>query len=318
MRSALRIAGIVCLLLSTACLAGSAVPAQPLLKKVGAVFNHAMDATFGHLFRRHGKHRALLGEGPTEVTANGGLDVGLHKQTLASSQSTSGASMNVSIDRRTDQSSMTVQLPIAYANGQSAVGQILAGYSTPKYSISYGSVAGPADSQLSVAGFTRGLDFSLPKRRGTLDLLAAVGTFEGGVGYHALGVRRTLPIRLGVLELTALHAFGEGGGEGTSVFDASLIRSSGRTTEFYELGYGMGNTGSGEHGAFAWSGADRPRRTVGLQLALRARDAGDVRDDRRLGYRHAPHRRHCQPAARDRRAVERRSRARDGRDRPRT
>ncbi len=66
-------------------------------------------------------------------------------------------------------------------------------------------------------------------------------------------MRRTLPIRLGLLELTALHAFGEGSAAQTSVLDAALTRSTGRTSQFFEVGYGMGNTGSGEHGAFAWS-----------------------------------------------------------------
>jgi len=253
-RSALRTAGILCLLLSTACLASSSVPAQPLFARIGAAFNRAMDGTFGHLFRRHGKHRAPLGEGPLQVTANGGLDVGVHKQTLMQGQSTSGAAVNLALDRRTDQADVNIQLPLSYANGQSAVGQLIAGYSTPTYALTYGSVAGPADSQLSVAGFTRGLDLSLPRRRGTLDILAAVGTFEGGTGYHALGVRRTIPIKLGLLELTGMHAFGEGSGEQTSVLDAALIRSTGRTTQFYEVGYGMGNTGGGEHGALAWSG----------------------------------------------------------------
>lgn len=254
-RRALRAAGTFLILLSFTCLVGSGVPAAPgMIGKVGASINQALDKTVGRLFRRHGTRRAPLGEGPLQVVASGGMDVGLHKQSLAATQTASGASLNLALDRRTDQSALSVQLPLAYSNGQSSMGQIVAGYNTPQYALGYGSVAGPANSQLAVAGFIRGLDVSLPRRRGTIDLLAAVGTFNSGVGYHAVGVRRTLPLnRVGLLEVTALHAFGNGAGQSTNVLDLSLSRNAGRRSEFYEVGYGAGDTGTGMHGGLAWS-----------------------------------------------------------------
>src|ERR1700681_1165812 len=139
--------------MSILCLGGSQVRADPgVFARVGIAVASVLDRTVGHLFRPHGRHRAILGEGPVDVAINGGLDAGVHRQTGSTMQSVSGASANLSISRRTARTSLTIEGPVTYTSGQSSAGQILIGYNTPSFGLTYGAVSSSQDSQIGVAG----------------------------------------------------------------------------------------------------------------------------------------------------------------------
>lgn len=274
-RAALRAAGLACLILASGCFAATAVPARPTgFATVSASFNRFLDRTFGGLFRRHGTHRAPLGEGPVSIRADGGMQLDVHKRTLLGTTTTSGASANVVAERRTDRASLSVQGPLTYASGRSGIGQILANYATPEYGLAYGQLAGPSDSQLGIAGFARGLDLALPQRRGTLDFLGASGTSSDGIGYHAFGVRRSFAWgRTGQVAATVLHSAGEQNGEGATVVDLGIARTSRATTAIFELGYAASRhvPGTSDVGRLAWAGRiDRGDTKGFVSLSARA------------------------------------------------
>ncbi|MDB5027798.1 MAG: hypothetical protein JWO66_1487, partial [Candidatus Eremiobacteraeota bacterium] len=256
-RSFLRNLGLACMAVSVLCLGGSSVRADPnVFARVGIAVATALDRTVGHLFRPHGRHRAILGEGPVDVAINGGVDAGVHRQSGSTTQSVSGASANVSISRRTERTSLTIEDPITYTSGQSSAAQILIGYSTPSFGLTYGTVSSSQDSQIGVAGFARGLDLTLPRRRGTLDLLAASGTGSDGVGYHALGVRRTLPLSpRAQASLSLLHSVSNGGAEHATLADLALHRTGASSDTILEAAYGLAShvPGAAPGGRLAWS-----------------------------------------------------------------
>ena len=257
-RAALRKAGILCLLLSMLCLSGSASPAGPsLFARIGTGVATAFDRTVGHLFKPHGGHRAPLGSGPTDVAVTGGVDVGVHRQTGSAIQSVSGAAANVTMTRRTERTSLTIEDPLVYTSGQASAGQIQVGYNTPDFGLTYGPVSGSQDSQLAIAGFVRGIDLTLPRRHSTFDLVAASGIGGDGSGYHALGLRRTIAIsQRTLLGASVLHAVSNSGKERSTLADVSLHRTGNASETIVEAAYGLAHDvpGAAAGGRFAWAG----------------------------------------------------------------
>ena len=258
LRTAVRYTGLACLALSLLCLAGSGAPAGPtVFARIGTGLATAFDRTIGHLFKPHGRHRAPLGDGPAEVAVSGGVDLGVHRQTGSATQSVSGAAANVMLTRRTERTSLTIEDPLVYTSGQTSAGQIQVGYSTPAFGLTYGPVSGSQDSQLGIAGFVRGVDLTVPRRRGTLDLVVASGIGGDGVGYHAAGLRRTIPISARTqLGLSVLHSVSNGGAEHATLADVALHRTGVSSETILEGAYGLAHDvpGAARGGRFAWAG----------------------------------------------------------------
>jgi hypothetical protein len=274
-RSVLRNAGLACVLVSLVCFAASSVSAAPgVFARIGTGLATALDRTVGHLFRPHGRHRAVLGEGPLEVAINGGIDAGVHRQTGSTTQSVSGASANLSISRRTERTSLTIEDPVTYTSGQSSAAQILVGYNTPSFGLTYGAVSSSQDSQIGVAGFARGLDLTLPRRRGTLDLVAASGTGSDGIGYHAVGLRRSLPLSpRAQVSLSLLHSVSNGGAEHATLGDLAVRRTGVSSDTIVEAAYGLAShvPGAAPGGRLAWSAQyDHAAKDSFYALYLRA------------------------------------------------
>lgn len=172
--------------------------------------------------------RPLIGAGPLELSAIGGLAVGVHRSkssALATNQNQLALSMLLSVSRRTAQTSLTIEDAVGTVNREATVGQLVLGYSTPKYSVAYGPVAGPSETQLAIGGaFNRGITLTLPRLNGELDLIAASSTSNAGEGFRSLGARRIIRLRGGSqLSAALINSYGDQGGV-NSLFDVGLVR----------------------------------------------------------------------------------------------
>ena len=185
------------------------------------------------------RHGSFLGRGPLQLSALGGFDLGSHQtstaQSLAANQML-GVNFLLKLDRRTEQTSLSIQDPVGYSSGISTVGQIQAAYSAARYALAYGPLTGPTDSQIGIGGFARGLEFRLPRPNGELDFLSAAATQAGGEGFRSLGLRRTyyLP-KSELLSDTIILSRGEQSGAANLVADAAFERFSAALSSNLEL-----------------------------------------------------------------------------------
>ena len=168
------------------------------------------------------RKRNILGEGPIILKGTGNVQVGLSRYSRNDSVNQLdqyGGGFNIVAERRTEQSAFTISNSLGYSSGATSIGQLIGGYRTPKYALTYGALSGASDSQLNIGGFARGLGLSLPLRHGELDLLASVATQQDGTAFRILGLRRQTDVKNGSLTITDL--FGEAlHGAGTeNIFD---------------------------------------------------------------------------------------------------
>ncbi|TAM75270.1 hypothetical protein EPN44_09445 [bacterium] len=172
----------------------------------------------------------LFGRGSLQFAAAGGFDIGSHRTSTASSLAASdvlGVSFILTLERRTEQTSLSIQDPVGYTSGTSSVGQIQAAYRAATYALAYGALTGPSDSQVGIGGFARGLELRVPRRNGELDLIGASATQAGGEGFRSLGVRRQyfLP-KSSLLTGTLIASRGEQSKAGNVIADATYQRYS--------------------------------------------------------------------------------------------
>ena len=262
LRRALRTVGLASLAVSLACFSGSAISAVPwtelprFIPSLAAVVGEPAPTSPPSARKR----RRFLGNGPIVVTGRGGLDIGTRRSSrdaTVQSQSNYGGTMSFDLERRTDRAAVTVSQGIGISSGSSTVGQLQLGYRTPDYTAEYGQIAGPAQTQLQIGGFVRGLRLSKPRPDGGLEFLLAGALGSSGQGYTAIGTRWTKASSRSELAITALRAqrqHGDGsnmigalayrrfGVNGTSVFEAALSQPRGNP-----------DLADGLHPAFAFS-----------------------------------------------------------------
>src|SRR5579872_2286153 len=174
------------------------------------------------------RHSSFLGRGPLRFSALGGFDVGSHHASTTTSLTASdvlGISFMLGLERRTEQTSLSIQDPVGYASGSSSVGQIQAIYRAAKYAVAYGALTDPSNSQIGIGGFARGLELRLPRRNGELDVLGAAATQASGEGFRSMGLRRQyyLP-RNALLTGTLILSRGEQSGAKNLIADATFQR----------------------------------------------------------------------------------------------
>jgi len=153
-------------------------------------------------------HHHLFGNGPIEFSGNGTMDLGTHRTTSqqeSEAQNDLGASMQLSVTRRTDQTALVVSDILGAQTGVYNVGQINIGYSTPLYSLGYGVVNGPGDTQLSNGTFDRGVTLGVPHGRDELDFMGAHTTGVNGEGYRVGGIRHSRTYPKGLLVSESLY-----------------------------------------------------------------------------------------------------------------
>ena len=259
LRRALRTVGLASLAVSLACFSGSAISAVPwsdlprLIPTLAAVEvpSPAPPAP---------KRRKFLGEGPIVISGRGGIDIGSRRSSrdaVVQSQSNYGGTMSVDLERRTDRTAVTISQGIGLASGGATVGQLQLGYRTPDYTAEYGQIAGPAQTQLQIGGFVRGLRFSRPRPDGGLEFLLAGALGSQGQGYTAAGIRWTKATSRSEFALTGLRAQRQQGYGSNTIGAMSYRRFGVNGTSVLEVALsnpnGSPDLPDGVHPAFAFS-----------------------------------------------------------------
>jgi hypothetical protein len=176
-------------------------------------------------------HRSFLGSGPITFSGTGGLLVGRNSAGSSAgysiAQNETGISMLLEAARRTAQTSLVIDQGIGGTNSAYDLGQVNIGYSTPLYTLGYGQVNGPNDTQLSSGAYNRGFMFTVPRGRGEYDFIAARTTGNNGYGgtesFSVAGFRHSGSYGRGILFSQSVYlARGDHGGGTDSTFDLAL------------------------------------------------------------------------------------------------
>ncbi len=179
------------------------------------------------------RHR-LFGEGPIELSGTGTMNMGAHhvqNGDTATSQNQVGASMNFTVSRRTDQSSLVVSQAVGDFNGLYNAAQINVGYSTPKYLVDYGPVNGASDTQLSSGSFNQGVTLGIPHGAEEWDLIGARTQGVNGEGYRVGAIRHSRTSRTGsLLSETLYDAIGDQSHGNAATLDLAFTRFSSSKT----------------------------------------------------------------------------------------
>jgi hypothetical protein len=171
--------------------------------------------------RRH----SFLGEGPIVFKGAGTYQLGLNRSTrngLGTGYDNYSTALSMGIERRTEQTAVSVSSAFGYGAGGLGIGSLIVGYRTTRYGLTYGQVTGPSDSQLQIGGFARGISLAIPLRNGDLTYLvstASVQSVDTSTTYRIYGVRRDWNAFGGYLSGGAYYGSAEQGGGREGVFD---------------------------------------------------------------------------------------------------
>lgn len=169
--------------------------------------------------------RPLFGNGPIVVRGEGNLQAGVFHSTRSGigtdSNRYSGA-MVVTLERRTENATVSLSQPMGYQSGASSLGQLSGRYVTGKYSFTYGLLAGPSETQLDLGGFARGVGLVIPRTRGEVALYASAANRNSEL-FRVLGARRLFETRRGTLTLTAFDERGTTSGGGNTIADLAFL-----------------------------------------------------------------------------------------------
>lgn len=248
-------AGVACLTLSALCFASEgALRAAPLL----AVRLHlpfpshriAVDGPAGPT-PSPGPRRAWLGRGPIVVKGTGTYQLGLNRSSrngLSTGYDNYSTALTLGIERRTEQSALSITNGFGYGTGGLSTGSILIGYRTPAYGLSYGQVTGPSDSQLQVGGFARGIGLSLPLRNGDVSYLVSTATQQieaSSVTYRVYGVRRNWNALGGFFSAAGYYGASEQGTGRQTIADLSYRRYGAKLSTQTEVALSRSSGASG-------------------------------------------------------------------------
>ena len=167
-----------------------------------------------------------MGEGPIVLQGTGTYQLSFARSTrdsLATGYNNYGTALTLSAERRTAQTSLVMTSVFGYGNQGVSAGGLIVGYNTPKYGLSYGAVAGPADTQLNIGGFARGVGLALPMRGGDLAMLASTATL-GTDTYRIYGMRRTWDVFGGFVALSAYNGRDESSNGREQITDLTFHR----------------------------------------------------------------------------------------------
>jgi hypothetical protein len=169
----------------------------------------------------------MLGEGPIVIQGSGEYQLGLNRSSrngLGTGYDNYSTALTLGLERRTEESSVSVSTAFGYGGGTLGIGSLIVGYSTPHYGLSYGQVAGSTDSQLQIGGFARGVSLSIPQRNGVLTYLvstAGVQSVDTTTTYRIYGVRRDWQALGGSFSGGSYYGTAEQGGGRETIGDLS-------------------------------------------------------------------------------------------------
>jgi hypothetical protein len=249
LRRVIAAAGAACLTASFICLASdTALRAAPLL----AVRLHlplpatrfALDAPAPDVSpspapaRAARKRRAWLGDGPIVFKGDGTYQLALNRSNrngLSAATDNYSSALSMNVERRTEQSAVSVSSAFGYGAGALNAGSLIVGYRTPRYGLTYGQVSGPSDSQLQIGGFARGLSLDVPVRNGDVTYLASTAQQTDGETYRVYGLRRGFNALGGSFSATELYGAGEQHGGHESITDLGYHRYGAKLSTDTEL-----------------------------------------------------------------------------------
>ena len=180
------------------------------------------------------RHR-LFGSGPIVFSGTGAVDVGAHSASTSAEGLTSAsqsadqytAGLQLQASRRTDQTSTTISDSVGEYNGIATIQGLDVAYNTAKYSLNYGLVQGPSDTQLSSGSFDQGLTLGVPRGRSEYDLIIARTSGVNGEEFRVGAIRHSTSYPNGsLLSETFYDAFGEQGGNSRTL-DTAYSKFSG-------------------------------------------------------------------------------------------
>jgi hypothetical protein len=287
LRRVIAAAGAACLTASLFCLASdTALRAAPLL----AVRLHlplpavriALDAPAPAASPTPAprRRRTWLGDGPIVFKGDGTYQLALNRSnrnglTAAADNYATALSMNV--ERRTEQSAVSVSSAFGYGGGGLNAGSLIVGYRTPRYGLTYGQVSGPSDSQLQIGGFARGLSLAVPVRNGDVTYLASTAQQPDGETYRVYGLRRNFNALGGFVSASELIGAAEQNGGHQSITDLGYRRYGQKLSTETELAisttHGVTGAPDGSTAAAAFH-ADLQGKSTFASLGLRLDPAG--------------------------------------------
>jgi hypothetical protein len=190
--------------------------------------------------------RSMLGQGPIVLTGTGTYQLGINRSSrngLATGYDNYSSALSVGIERRTEQSAINVTSGFGYGGNGLAVGTMIVGYRTPRYSLSYGQVTGPSDSQLQIGGFARGMSLSVPLRNGDVSYLVSTANqqLDNGITYRVYGIRRNLSALGGYLSMGGYYGAAEQGRGRETIADLGFRHYGAKLSTDTELA--LSNTG---------------------------------------------------------------------------
>jgi hypothetical protein len=224
--------------------------------------------------------RPWLGRGPIVLKGDGTYQLGLNRSSrngVGLAEDNYSSALSMVVERRTEQSAVSVSSAFGYGAGAFNSGSLLVGYRTPKYALSYGQVTGPSDSQLQIGGFARGVGLTLPMRAGELSFITATATEQDEETYRVYGVRRAWNGLGGFLSAAQYFAGSESGGGRQAITDLGYHRYGAKLSTDTEVAvtsnHGVSGVADGAQLATAFH-ADLQGKTTGATIGLRYDPAG--------------------------------------------
>lgn len=222
--------------------------------------------------------------GPLEFSLSGSLQFG--KQTssttlsglaglptsYSNNQSTAGAGLLGQLTRRTATTSLSLQLPLNLALHTSQAGYPLVLYSTPHYTLGYGSQSLGVLGQLSIGGTPRAFSLAIPTSGGDITFFGGPAIGPSYSSVRLLGVRERRLAARRLYEFGIFHSMAaEQAGAATTLF-SGIAATWGKTTLISELGLqevSPSGIDPGSHGIAFQSRIDRGTPAATWSLTLR-------------------------------------------------
>jgi hypothetical protein len=218
------------------------------------------------------ERHSFLGEGPIVLAGTGTYQLGVNRQTrngLDDDINDYATDLTITAERRTEQSALEVSDSFGEGGGEFNSGSFIVSYRTPKYTLSYGQLAGPADTQLEIGGFARGVSLTFPLRNGDVSYMSAIASNQEDETFRIFGARRDWTALGGYFGLAGYYGAGEQGGR-ESIADLSFQRYGAALSTQAEVA--VGNS----------SGiVDQPSGTTiaaGVQVNLQGKNSGESLD----------------------------------------
>lgn len=208
------------------------------------------------------------------LQGDGTYQLGLNRSSrngLGEAYDNYSTALSLTAERRTENTSTSISSAFGYGAGTLGVGSLIVSYSTPKYALTYGQIAGPDSTQLQIGGLARGIGLTVPARNGQFSYFTATATQQDGTAYRIWGARRDWNALGGSFSASEYYGTGEQGGH-ESIADLSYRRYGAKLSTNTEVAVSTTNavqgSADGSHLAVAFQ-ADAQGKSTFSTLSAR-------------------------------------------------